>query len=197
MGYDLRKTQHGFIMLDGEEEILRIPDEVYFSMGLYEKESYNEEEFLKIKNTIQFEEGKKIARKANLYHNKSAHQIFLKLQEKGISEGISSKIIHEMIEEKQIDEKELIRRFIKDRIKLKPTSKKKLKLELQKRGFKNGDIEIIINEGNLCDSDSLESILRKKPIKSFSREKKIRHLLNKGFDYDAIQKALALFAEEE
>jgi regulatory protein len=197
MGYDLKKTRDGFLLVDDEEEILRIPDEVYFSMNLYEKDTIDEKEFLEIKNHIQYKEGKKIGHRANIYHNKSAVQIYAKLQEKGISHEVSSKIIQEMIEEGRIDEKEVIRRFVKERMKLKPTSKKILKLELRKRGFQDVDVENICKEVYLCDDHSLERVLRKKSVRKFSREKKIRHLLSKGFDYDSIQKALALFEEDE
>lgn len=188
MEYKLISKTGKWFILEDDLEVLKISDETYFKFSLYEKDVICSKEFEEIKNYQEYINGKKIAFNSNVYKNKSKKQILFKLQEKGISNEVSEKILAEMIEKGQIDERDTIKRFIKDAINLKFSSKNFLNLELIKRGFERADVESILNELELCELSSIQKLLNKKNISSLSREKKINYLLRKGFDYyDIVQ----------
>lgn len=178
----ISKTGKWFILKD-DLEVLKISDETYFKFSLYEKDVICSKEFEQITKYQEYIDGKKIALNSNVYKNKSKKQILFKLQEKGISSDVSEKILAEMLEKGQIDELDTIKRFVKDAINLKFSSRKFLNLELIKRGFEREDVENILNGLELCEISSIQKILNKKNISSLSREKKIKYLLRKGFEY--------------
>lgn len=188
MEYTLIAKSGKWLILKDDLEVLKISDETYFKFSLYEKGVIDSKEFEEIKNYQEYIDGKKIAFNSNIYKNKSKKQILFKLQEKGISNEVSEKILSEMLEKGQIDERDTIKRFVKDAVNLKFSSKKFLNLELIKRGFEREDVESILNGLELCELTSIQKLLNKKNISSLSREKKIKYLLRKGFGYyDIIQ----------
>lgn len=190
MEYKLVSKSGKWSIVLEDEEVLKISDQTYFKFSLYEKDVFYEKEFQEIKNYQEYINGKRIALNSNVYKNKSKKQILFKLQEKGISKEVSEKIIEEMVEKGQIDENDTIKRFVKDAINLKFSSKKFLNLELIKKGFERDDVESILNGLELCEVTAIQKLLNKKSVSSLSREKKIKYLLRKGFEYDDINQVL-------
>lgn len=172
MEYKLVSKSGKWSIVLEDEEVLKISDQTYFKFSLYEKDVFYEKEFQEIKNYQEYINGKRIALNSNVYKNKSKKQILFKLQEKGISKEVSEKIIEEMVEKGQIDENDTIKRFVKDAINLKFSSKKFLHLELIKKGFERDDVESILNGLELCEVTAIQKLLNKKSVSSLSREKK-------------------------
>lgn len=77
--------------------------------------------------------------------------------------------------------------YSRDRLLLKPRSKKMLRLELSKKGISNDLIEQELEEYD--EEEAIRKLINKK--KNYSGEELIQYLLRQGFPYELIQKKIA------
>lgn len=74
--------------------------------------------------------------------------------------------------------------YARDRLLLKPRSKKMLQMELKQKGIPNETIEQILD--GYDEEEALKKIIEKK--KNYSSEELVQYLLRQGFSYDFIKK---------
>jgi len=76
--------------------------------------------------------------------------------------------------------------YSRDRLLLKPRSRKLLKLELQQKGISNDVIEKELEEYD--EEEALRKLINKK--KNYSPEELIQYLMRQGFSYDLIKQVV-------
>lgn len=193
---ELRKIQHGWSFLNKDTELLSISTEDYLILRLYEKECFTQEEYEEVCRYTEDKRAKRIAQESNLYKNKSRKELITRLVQKGIEEELANCTIQAMEERGEIDEKNIIERFIRDRLKFNPKSKNFLKYELIKKGFGDEDIELTIEALSLNDEDIARDLINKRKRKFKSPEESIRYLKNKGFNFHTIKQIISIKNED-
>jgi regulatory protein len=118
-----------------------------------------------------------------------------------IDEKIIERIIESLLKSKFIDDEEFARRFVEQRTKIRPKAWKVIKFELKQKGISNELIDQIQNSEFRIQDNDLQSALtlaeRKLPQyakitdKRKAREKMMRYLASKGFDWDTIKEVFA------
>jgi regulatory protein len=83
--------------------------------------------------------------------------------------------------------------FVRDRQLLRPTSRRKLILELKKRHLAEEYIQAALQEGEVDEANSLEQVIAKKrrQTKYQDDQKLMQYLARQGFSYGDIKTALA------
>lgn len=91
-----------------------------------------------------------------------------------------------------VNDSEYVRRFIADRLRFHPRSKKMLAYELKTKGIDQSLVDQLLNDYN--EEEALCNIIEAK--KNYGREKLIQYLLTQGFPYDLITKKVGNFVEK-
>lgn len=126
------------------------------------------------------------------YRERSSYEIKDKLASKGYRENIIQEVISDLKRLNYINDHRFSRKWIKDRINLKPRGKHLLKKELRKKGIEDQIIDQTLNE--LVDDKvavKMANTLAEKWLKRNSNSdltKLKRYLYNKGFDIYIINK---------
>jgi regulatory protein len=173
----------------------------FLSLNFYEAKEIDEEDLRNIKDTVEFNEAKiKAVRYLSLkLHSKKEVRNKLKLD--GFKDGIIQKVLEELTSMGYVDDKVFAGKYICDRSKLKPVSRKLLVYELQSKGISKEIIEEEFSECGTNDAEAAEIITRKRFGKSdFSDEKtdkKIQAFLNyRGFSRDIINEIIEKLKNE-
>ena len=111
--------------------------------------------------------------------DKSEKELFFYLT-KHIPKEVASNVVDKMVELRYVDDFDYAKSYIENR----KDGIIKLKFELKQRGISDEVLEKAILEAEFLDCDKIKYHLKK--IKSREKDKKIRYLLNKGFEYDMI-----------
>lgn len=91
-----------------------------------------------------------------------------------------------------LDDAKYAASFVRDRQLLRPTSKRKLQLELRQKRIADEHIMAALNESNLDESISLREVIAKKRRQSKYQDntKLVQYLARQGFGYSDIKSAL-------
>ena len=93
-------------------------------------------------------------------------------------------------ENEYINDERYIEKYIQNIIKLKRCSINEIKIDLLKRGIADDLIDKYIDEELEAFEEESAKILAEKKIKTMEVEKIKRYLLNKGFSYSNVSKAI-------
>lgn len=99
-------------------------------------------------------------------------------------------IIEYLKENEYIDDELYIDKYIKNIMRLKKCSINEIKIDLMRRGIDENLIEKYITEELEEFEKESAKILAEKKLKNFEKEKVIKYLLNKGFSYSNVIKAI-------
>lgn len=99
-------------------------------------------------------------------------------------------IIDYLKENDYIDDEKYVERFIQNVIKLKNCSINEIRIDLLKRGIEEYLISKYINEELEEFEEKSANVLASKKIKTMDVQKLKRYLLNKGFSYTNVSKAI-------
>lgn len=97
-----------------------------------------------------------------------------------------------------VDDRKFAEAFVRDRQLLRPTSKRKLQLELRKKNVPSGIIQEVIAEEGGEDSTALQEIIISKRRQSKYQDdlKLMQYLSRQGFGYGDIKSALQVDSED-
>ena len=109
----------------------------------------------------------------------------LKYEEEKIEE-----IIEYLKENEYINDENYIERYIQNIMRLKQCSINEIKIDLLRRGIDDNLIEKYINEELEEFETNSAQILASKKYKTMEKEKIKKYLLNKGFSYSNVTKAI-------
>ncbi len=133
------------------------------------------------------------------FRSRSEKEVRDNLLKKDASYEIIEQIISWLLDHKFIDDEEFARRFIEQRIKLRPRGMRVIKMELKQKGISQEVIEEITAKNEGEDDNELamaRRIVEKKIMKYKGLEKKDiyqklgAHLASKGFNWDTIKESI-------
>lgn len=188
------------IYIDGKFSFT-ISEDDYLSMNLYDKPVLTEDTVDYIKNTLNFCEAKSLAVRYLSMKLRTGKEVRVKLQDEGYDSVCIEKVIDELKAIGYINNKLYAQKYVYDRSKLKPLSKKLLKQELQSRGIPGDVADEVLDDWKVEDMVVAESLLKRKFGKYDLTDEKIlkkayMFLLHRGFSHDTIREALHNVVEE-
>lgn len=178
-----------------------MPEEQYLKMSLYERVELTQEEIDTIRNEVNVKLAKQRAVKLLTTRDRSEFEIKERLLHQGFDEEAADKAIMELKAMGYINDWLFARKYISDRLKLKPKSKKVLAYELSQKGIESGLIDEVINEYEIDESSIAYRIARKKYGKYDMEDPKIRQkiatfLMHKGFSGEIVNEVIAMLKEQ-
>lgn len=190
-----KKSKNRYLVYVDEQPAFTITEEDYLSMNLYEEKDITEEEINYIKNEVNFRRAKSTAVRFLSLKLRSEKEVFSKLTNEGHSKNLADSVIKELKSLGYINDKLYVQKYIFDRSKLKPKSKKLIKQELLAKGVKEEDIDEVIADWKVDESVVAESLVRKKFGKyDFNDEKIIKRaisfLQHRGFSFELIKETI-------
>ncbi|HHW00068.1 MAG TPA: regulatory protein RecX [Clostridiaceae bacterium] len=178
------------VYVDGEYSF-SISEEDFISLSLYEKKDITSEEITHIKEEVNFRRAKAEAVKFLALRLRSEMEVAKKLMEKGFDKNTVQKVTDELKSMGYINDRLYIQKYIYDRIKLKPKSKRLIKYELMSKGISEADIDEVMKDWKADETVLAESMVRKKFGKYDTRDQKIQKriysfLQHRGFGFEVI-----------
>ena len=157
------KNQNGMlaVYIDGEYSF-SISEEDYLSMGMYEKADIDDEELRQIKYTLNYRLAKSTAVEYISFCLRTEAQVRAKLETDGFSRRVIDKAIKELSSLGYLNDKLYAQKYLYDRSKLKPKSKRMLKKELKEKGICENIIDEVLEDWNVDDNIVAERLIRKK-----------------------------------
>lgn len=129
---------------------------------------------------------------------RSEWEIKTYMERKKASPALASSILNKLSISGYIDDRKFAEAFVRDRQLLKPTSRRKLQLELRKKNVPTTIIEEVIAEEGGQDSTALHEIIFRKRRQSKYQDdlKLMQYLSRQGFGYGDIKAALQVDSED-
>lgn len=172
-----------------------ISEEDYISLGLYEKKEITEEEIDYIKNTVNFRAAKSDGIRYLTAKLRTAKEVELKLSGLGYDSSAAQKAVGELCALGYINNKLYVQKYVFDRSKLKPISKRMLKFELLGKGIAEHDIDEVLDSWDVDESVVAEGLVKKKFGKYDMKEDKTlqkiyNFLRHRGFSGELVEEVI-------
>ena len=160
------------VFIDGKFAF-NISEDDYLSLNLYEKSEIDEKTIDYIKNTINFQEAKQKAVRYLSLRIRTEKEVRDKLKSEGYDRVCISRVVDELKAIGYINNQLYAQKYVYDRSKLKPMSKKMMKLELMSKGIPEETAEEVLADWKAEDSDVARSLVKRKFGKYDLRDEKI------------------------
>jgi len=172
-----------------------IPEEEYLRLNLYEKHEITPEEVRRIREEVNVRLAKQRALRILATMNKTEYEIKTKLKQLGFDDSAAEGAVMELKAMGYINERLFASKYISDRLKLKPMSKKALAYELEKKGVAPEIIAEVIDEFEVDEFLIAYRLAKRKYGKYDLTDPKIRRriisfLSHKGFSEEIIKNTL-------
>lgn len=182
------------IYIDGKFAFT-ISEEDYVSMNLYENTTITQETVDYIINTLNFRKAKAIAVRYLSMKLRTENEVMEKLRSEGYDSRCAQNVIDELKSIGYINNILYAQKFVFDRSKLKPMSKKMMKKELQNKGIPDDIADAVLEDWKIEDNAVAISLLKRKYGKYDLNDEKIykkayMFLLHRGFSHDTIEEAI-------
>jgi regulatory protein len=189
-----RKNGQLSIYIDGEYSF-SIPEDVYLTLNLYDKEDIDSEQIQYIKDTVVFNAAKAAAIRYLSVKLKTEKEVRQKLKEYRYDNVTIGKVVEELKAMGYINNNLYIQKYLYDRSRMKPKSKKMLRYELQSKGLPVEDIDKVLSEWKIDEYSVAENIIRKKfgkyDLNDETIQKKIYSFLkHRGFDFSVAEEVI-------
>lgn len=99
-------------------------------------------------------------------------------------------VVERLIQRGYLDDRKFADYYVENRFVKKGVSTKRLRMELQKKGVSNEEIEAALAAGARDDGNELQKMLMKKRAR-YDDQKLIAYLVRQGFDYHKVVDAVA------
>ena len=182
------------IFLDGTYAFaLPMQDILYFK--LKEGKEVPEETVEYIQNSLIYIKAQDTALHYIGYKMRTVKEIRMKLTEKEFSEEVIEKVIAFLEKYGYADDREYCRKYIREKLRMKPKSGYALKIELRQRGISARIINEVMAETEMDEAgDAFHWLERKSrgqwpPADEKQKKKLYDFLLRKGYSYDIIGEA--------
>ncbi len=189
-----KKNSRLSVYIDGKFAFT-ISEEDYLTLNLYEESELSEEKVDYIKNTLNFHEAKAKAVRYLSLRLRTEQEVWKKLHGEGYEPECVDKVISELKAIGYINNKLYAQKYVFDRSKLKPLSKRMMKRELLVRGVHEDIIDEVLDDWKVEDSVVAEGLLKRKFGKYDLSDEKVRikvyrFLMHRGFSVSTIKEAL-------
>lgn len=188
------------IYIDGRFSFT-VSEQDYLSMNLYENTTLTEETIDYIKNTLNFRDAKSKAVRYLSVKLRTEQEVRKKLFDDGYDKECIGKVVDELKAIGYINNKLYAQKYIFDRSKLKPLSKKMMRSELVSRGIAEEIADEVLADWKVEDSIVAENLLKRKFGKYDLSDKKMYKkaylfLMHRGFSQRTIKEAFLAFEED-
>lgn len=188
------------IFVDGEYAFaLPMQDILYFK--LTEGREVTEKTIVFIRKNLIYIQAQDTALRFLGYKMRTVQEIRQKLLEKEFAEDVIAQVLAFLEKYGYVDDRDYCRRYIRERLRLKPKSSYVLGLELLQRGIPSHIIEEVLAETEIDEAGDALRWLEKKsrgqwPPENEKKKKQLfDFLLRKGYSYDIIREAFRQMAE--
>ena len=182
------------VFINGEYAFaLPMQDILYFK--LKEGREVPEETIEYIQNSLIYIKAQDTALHYIGYKMRTVKEIRIKLAEKEFSEDVMERVIEFLEKYGYADDREYCRKYIREKLRMKPKSGYALKIELKQRGISSRIIDEVMAETEVDEEgDAFRWLERKNrgiwPPQDDKQKKKLYDfLLRKGYSYDIIGEA--------
>lgn len=187
---DPRNENRLLIYVDGKYSFPINMDD-YLRYSLYENDEISDSEIERIKDEVVYRSAKAAAIKFMSLHVRSGGEVRKKLKNDGYGDNISESVIDELTAMGYINDRIYAGKFIFDRYKLKPVSKRFLKIELLQKDVDAFIIDEALEEIQTDDISIGVGLVRKKYGKYDLKDEKVikriySFLQHRGFNYEDI-----------
>ncbi|MBR2641312.1 RecX family transcriptional regulator [Candidatus Saccharibacteria bacterium] len=110
-----------------------------------------------------------------------------KIYDKKLDKDLIERIIDRLKEKGYIDDEKFAQYYIENRFVKKGISRKRLKMELKKKGVNETLAEMVLGERS--DVDEIKKIVQRKQ-KKYDKEKLIAYLCRQGFSYELVKEVV-------
>ena len=114
-------------------------------------------------------------------------------RKKKVKYDVDDLVIERLCEKGYVDNKKFAEYYVQNRFVKKGVSKKRLEIELIKKGIEKGIIEEVLGVRN--DEDEIQKMIAKKRRK-YDDEKLIMYLARQGFSFDDAREAVRKYGAE-
>jgi regulatory protein len=172
-----------------------MPEEEYYRMNLYERAELTQEDIDTIREEINIKLAKQRGLRLLAVKDRSEHEIRERLKRLGFDMDVIEDAILQLKSMGYINDSLYAHKYVSERLKLKPKSKKALAYELQKKGIGSELIDEVISEFEL-DEHSIAFRIAKKKFGKYDvsdpkvQQKIISFLAFRGFSYEIIRTVL-------
>lgn len=182
------------VYIDGKFAF-NISEADYLSLNLYERSEIDEKTIDYIRNTINFQEAKSRAIRYLTLRIRTEKEVRDKLKSEGYDRECISRVIDELKAMGYINNQLYAQKYVYDRSKLKPMSKRMMKLELLSKGIPEEVADEVLADWKAEDKDVARNLVKRKFGKYDLRDGKIvkkayMFLAHRGFSGDTIKEVL-------
>lgn len=182
------------IYIDGKFSFT-ISEEDYITLNLYDNPELTEETLDYIKNTLNIREAKAIAVRYLSMKLRTEEEVKIKLHNSGFDSDCIEHVTEELKAIGYINNKLYAQKYVFDRSKLKPLSKKMMRQELLSRGIASEIADEVLEDWKVEDIDVARNLLKRRFGKYDLTDEKILRkaytfLIHRGFSNSIIKKAI-------
>ena len=193
-----KKNKDRLSVFVDDEFAFSISEDDYLSLNLYEKSEIAEETIEYIKNTVNFNEAKARAVRYLSLQIRTEKEVRDKLESEAITR---MHIVSRAQSNRYINNELYAQKYVYDRSKLSPMSKRMMKLKLMSKGIPEETADEVLADWKAEDTDVARNLVRKKFGKYDLKDEKIikkayRFLAHRGFNRDTIREVLREFDAE-
>jgi len=177
-----------------------MPMEEYIKLNLYEQSELTEEEVKRIREEINITAAKQSGIRMLYSKDRTEFEVRQKLIRQGFDEDTAEGAVMQLKSMGYINDRLYSHKYISDRLKLKPKSKKALVYELQNKGINREIIDEVLGEFEIDESLTAYRIARKKFSKYDIRDpliykRIVSFLTHRGFSHEVINDVIKQLME--
>ncbi len=178
-----------------ESYLFSISEEDYIRLNLYEKREITQEEIDYIKTNLNFNSAKYFAIRHLALRIRTEKEVRSRLEHMGYDVLTVNNVINELKAMGYLNDRIYVQKYLYDRSKLKPKSKKMLRAELQSKGIREELIQSELDEMEIDEAALAVGLIKKKFGKYNLKDEKIikrayLFLRHRGFGFDVIEYAV-------
>lgn len=187
-----------FIITLDDEQVLILTPEIVLKHSIAPQREYTEQAFLEILEEDALRQAKDQALRYLTRRPHSRSELLRKMREKGFRTVIIKRALDELEKVDLVNDQDFARLFILNELRLRPVSRMLLIQKLTQRGIPKDIYETLLND-MFSEAQEMEMAreLTEKFIKTHSRdtgkklrEKLVRFLKGKGFNWEQIRQAI-------
>lgn len=178
------------IFVDGKYS-LSLSETQLLGSGVKIGKELDESDLAQLKDDSEF--GKAYARALELIFRRlrSKKELHDYARKKEWTPELRDRVVEKLESKGYIDDRKFAESWVRSRTAMKPSSKRKLELELRQKGVASAIIvEALREEGEHDEQSALQRMIAKKKTRYADEQKLIAYLARQGFRYDEIKRAL-------
>lgn len=188
----VKRAERYSVYIDGKYSF-SLGENEFLKLGLHSGLEITEEELARYKGESDY--GKWFDKVLNLlsYRLRSEWEIRDYLRRKKAPEEYTDKILNKLSINGYVNDEQFAKRWVEGRRLMKPTSRRKLMMELKQKRIPNDVIDTVLAEDKeeTDEREVLKELIERKSQRYPDRLKLMQYLARQGYNYDDIKSALS------